>query len=236
MDHVGSIDDCSQPALQWLAASNAPRARLAREAPIDAAIKPFAALKTFRRAQEIAGSNGPATHWYRVVSGVARDCVFLANGRRQILDLLLTGDFFGVAGNDAAHRNTIEAVVDGTTIASFPRPRVEALAEADPCIARFVRTITLDAVARARTRMLVLGRMNALERVGSFLSEMAARSYDARAGAIVLPLSRYDIADYLGLSVETVCRTFSDLHRRNIIATLRGHRVRIIDRDALLNG
>jgi CRP/FNR family nitrogen fixation transcriptional regulator len=78
--------------------------------------------------------------------------------------------------------------------------------------------------------------MNALERVGSFLFEMAARSYDARAGAIVLPMSRYDIADYLGLSVETVCRTFSELHRRNIIATLRAHRVRIIDRDALLNG
>jgi len=205
------------------------------QVPLSAVMESVAVLKPFRRGQQIHGREGPGEHLYRIVSGMARDCVLLADGRRQILDLLLPGDFFGFTDH-AEPEVTVEAIVDGTLVASYPWRRLETLAESDPRLVRLLREIAFDAVSRSRGRMLILGQLNARERVGCFLVEMAERLSDGPAAALVLPMSRYDIADYLALSVETVCRVLTDLKGRGAITFTGTNRVKILDRCALQAG
>jgi CRP-like cAMP-binding protein len=154
------------------------------------------------------------------------------DGRRQIVDLLLPGDFFGFSVADE-YDFAVEAVVEGTTVASYPRRRIETLADTDPRLAREIRKLTFEAMARLQAQLLILGRMTAVEKVGSFLLEMADRLSDGQTDRIVLPISRYDIADYLGISVETVSRSITDLKHRGLIALAGTRRVRIVNRDAL---
>ena len=91
----------------------------------------------------------------------------------------------------------------------------------------------MEAITRLQARMLVLGRMTAAEKVGLFLIEMAARSHNSSVERIVLPMSRSDIADYLALSVETVCRALTDLKQSGTIRLSGSHCVTIVDHGAL---
>jgi CRP/FNR family transcriptional regulator, nitrogen fixation regulation protein len=132
---------------------------------------------------------------------------------------MLPGDFFGLLFGDRSDA-TIEAVQENTVVASYPRPRIEILAESDPKIARELRQIAFTALSRMQTQLLILGRITASEKVGSFILEMAARLSEVEPDQIALPVSRYDIADYLGISVETVSRALSDLKQRGAIRYL----------------
>jgi CRP/FNR family transcriptional regulator, nitrogen fixation regulation protein len=87
-----------------------------------------------------------------------------------------------------------------------------------------------------QTQLLILGRITALEKVGSFILEMAARLSNGDSGRVALPVSRYDIADYLGVSVETVSRALSDLKQRGVIKLLGTRTVSIVHRDLLEEG
>jgi CRP/FNR family transcriptional regulator, nitrogen fixation regulation protein len=193
----------------------------------------LATIVRYRRGQEIYRSEERAEHWYRIVSGVARKCALLADGRRRIVDFLLPGDFFGLTARDV-RAFTVEAIVEGTVVACYPRRRLERLADSDPQLARRVRELALEAASRLEAQILILGRTTALEKVSSFILEMAQRSSNgAAAEAVVLPMSRYDIADYLALSAETVSRSLTSLKRRAAIRLMGSHRVRIVDRSAL---
>jgi CRP-like cAMP-binding protein len=122
-------------------------------------------------------------------------------------------------------------------VAAYPRRRIETLADSDPKIAREIRQIAFAALSRLQTQLLILGRITALEKVGSFILEMAARlSDDGDADHVALPFSRYDIADYLGVSVETVSRSLSDLKHRGAIKLSGTRRVSIMDRNVLEEG
>jgi CRP/FNR family nitrogen fixation transcriptional regulator len=195
------------------------------------AIEPLAEVISHRRGEGVHRRD-VQSHLYRVVSGVARDCALLADGRRQIVDFLMAGDFFGYTPRDN-RQFSVEAVVDDTVVAQYPRHRVEILADSNPRLGRRLREIAFEAASRSQARTLILGRLSALERVGLFLLEMAQRSTDATGTAILLPMSRYDIADYLGLSSETVCRVLTDLKDRGAITFSGAHRVRIVDRVTL---
>jgi CRP-like cAMP-binding protein len=195
-------------------------------------IQPLAAVRACRRGEAIYPRVDPAEYLYRVVSGVARDCALLADGRRQIMAFLMPGDFFGFAARNE-HEFAIEAVIEGTVVARYPRERVEMLVDTNPRLSRRLRDMASEAIARSQSRLLILGRLSALERVAMFLIEMAERSVATVADAVVLPMSRYDIADYLALSVETVCRTVTELKRRGVIALAGPHCVKIIDESAL---
>jgi CRP-like cAMP-binding protein len=157
------------------------------------------------------------------------------DGRRQIVELLLPGDFFGFTVLNE-YDSTVEAVAEGTIVASYPRRRVEMLAEADPQLAREIRQVTFEALSRLQAQLMILGRITATEKVGSFLLAMAERLSDQTLDRIDLPISRYDIADYLGLSVETVSRSLTSLKNRGLIALSGPRSVKIIDRDALEEG
>lgn len=189
-------------------------------------IKATAAIHTYHCGEQIYGTDDIRNDWYRVVIGAARNCLLLPDGRRRIVDFFLAGDFFGLGAENGLHL-TVEAASDGAVVVRYPRRQVEALADSNPLIGRGVREVALQAVSRSHSRMLILGRVTAIEKVMSFLAEMAQRSSGPDA-MIDLQVSRYDIADYLALSVETVCRALTQLQYRHRIAMHGKRRIKII--------
>jgi CRP-like cAMP-binding protein len=197
-----------------------------------AALDSFAVSSRYGRGQEICSPTRPADAWFRVISGAARRCVVRADGRRQIVDLLLPEDFFGFTTHDE-YEFAVEAVAEGTHVARYPRRRVEMLADSDPRIARELREVAFDTLARLQSQLLIIGRVTALEKVSSFLLEMEQRLSASPAHRMVLPMSRYDIADYLAVSVETVSRSLTDLRQRGMITLAGTRQVNIVNHDAL---
>ena len=181
------------------------------------------------RGREIHGSDCTNDYWYRVESGAARCYVVFHGGRRQILDLLLPGDFFGFTGGEG-HFYGIDAVVDHTKVACYPRAALQALADSDPAIAHEVFELSLKAMARLQQLILIMGRTTAREKVGAFLLRIMQRVASDDTDRLLLPMSRYDIAEYLGLSVETVSRALTDLKDRGLISLAGPRRVQIVDR------
>jgi CRP/FNR family nitrogen fixation transcriptional regulator len=165
----------------------------------------------FARDQEVFGEGEPADKVYKVVAGAVRAFRLLADGRRQICDFFLPGDVFGVeAGPD--RRVTAEALADTVLIVA----RRSVLAEdTDPGAARSLWALAMADLRRSQDHALTLGRRSASERVAAFLIDMANRL--GTADALELPMSRQDMADYLGLTIETVSRTITDLQADGMI-------------------
>lgn len=186
------------------------------------------------RGEEIHGSECSDDYWYRVVRGAARCYIVLADGRRQILDLLLPEDFFGFAGFEGYFYG-VDAIAENTTVACYPRKEMLALLDDDPAVARAVSEMAFDAMARLQQLIVILGRITAREKVGAFLLTIMQRIESGNTDRLVLPTSRYDIADYLTLSVETVSRSLTDLKQRGLISLTGPRRVQIVDRDRLSN-
>ena len=167
----------------------------------------------YNRGAEIFGEAEPAEYVYQVVEGAVRSYKLLSDGRRQIGAFHLVGDIFGLE-NGLAHRFTAEAIVD-TTVRLAKRVSLEHVAEEDATVARDLLDMTTNNLQHAENHMLLLGRKTSLERVAAFLLEMDGRLN--AAGVMALPMSRRDIADYLGLTLETVSRALSCLHEKGIL-------------------
>jgi len=173
----------------------------------------------FARNEEIFAEEEDADFVYQVISGAVRDVRGLSDGRRQIGAFHLSGDVFGLECG-AAHRFSAEAVTD-CKIALIRRSALEKTAEADGAAARQLWNLTVCELQRLQEHLLLLGRKSAAERVALFLISMAERG---AAGEVVdLPMSRMDIADHLGLTIETVSRTMTQLERDHAI-TMAGPR------------
>src|SRR6201990_2480728 len=170
----------------------------------------------YSRGAEVFGEAEPADYIYQVVSGAVRSYKLLSDGRRQIGAFHLVGDIFGLE-NGGMHRFTAEAIVD-TTVSLVKRVSLAHIAEKDATVARDLLTMTASNLKHAEDHMLLLGRKTSLERVAAFLLEMDRRL--AAAGVLALPMSRRDIADYLGLTLETVSRALSQLHGKRILGFL----------------
>lgn len=172
--------------------------------------------------------------WYQLISGAARKSAVTADGRRHIVSFLLPGDLFGF-GARLIHRFSVEAIGADTVVARYPREPAQMLAESDAEVSRQVREAAFESIARLQMRVLLLTRRTALEKVCAFLLEMADHSASP-GDAFDLPMSRYDIADYLAIAVETLSRAFTMLRSRGAIAFCATRRIKIIDRNALENG
>jgi CRP-like cAMP-binding protein len=188
-------------------------------------------ILSYHRDQEIYGPTGTEEHWFCILSGAGRKYVLLVDGRRRIVDFLLPGDFFGFR---ARHEQffAADAIAAGTEVARYPRRAVETAADSNPVLARQIRELAFESISRSQARLLILGRVTAREKVKAFLDEMAHRSFDGRAHAVVLPMSRYDIADYLAVSVETVSRALTELKRRGTIRAAGTRRIEILSYDS----
>jgi CRP-like cAMP-binding protein len=195
----------------------------------------IAAVRSCHRRQEICRQGQAANTWYCVLSGAALRCVIKSDGRRQIVDLLFPGDFFGLAA-DAEYDYSVESATPGTVVAGYPRKQVEIQADSNPQLARELRQITLDGLSRLQEQLMILGRITAQEKVGSFILAMAGRLSSGESDSVTLPISRYDIADYLAVSVETVSRALSELKQHGLIRFTGTRVIQIIDRDALEDG
>lgn len=178
---------------------------------------------------EIYGEGDDAVSFYKVVHGVVRTCKFLSDGRRQIEAFYHEGDVFGFE-NGITHRLTAEAVSECTLIA-YRRKGVEQLVAANEALSQELFRYFMAGLARAQEHALVLGRRNSVERIGAFLHEAVKRSADRHT--IILPMSRRDIADYLGMTIETVSRTLSQLERDEVIALQAPRHIRVRDLDWL---
>jgi CRP-like cAMP-binding protein len=190
------------------------------------------AIMRFHRGETIYDQGDPAEYWYCVASGLARKCALMPEGRRRIVDFLLPGEFFGFSAGDE-HAFAVEAVVEGTTVARYPRGRIERLADGDPQLRRLIRELVFQAISRVQARILILGPTTAREKVFYFLADIAKRSSHETTAAVVLPMTRYDIADYLSLSVETVSRSLTRLRHSGAISLLDVRRVRILNEQQL---
>ena len=197
-------------------------------------LESLANLARYRSQQEIYDRNDPVVYRYRLVAGAARKFTMQPDGRRQIVDLLLPGDLFGFAQLHE-HSFTVEATVDDTLVARYPRARIDALAESDLRFGRLIRELTATEISRLQARILLLGRITTRERINAFLLEMAERLPNG-SDTIVLPMSRYDVADYLAVSVETVSRAFTALKQRGTIKFTGTRQMRIVNRNALDDG
>ncbi len=162
---------------------------------------------------EIYGEEEPAQFLYEVVSGAVRTSKLLSDGRRQVCSFYLPGDIFGLDAGEL-HRFSAEAVTT-SVVRVLDRRRVTAAAEREGGLRSQLLSLTAHELCHAHDHVLLLGRKSATERVVAFLLEMAARQ--PRRPAVDLPMSRSDIADYLGLTVETVSRTLSELESSGAI-------------------
>jgi CRP/FNR family transcriptional regulator, nitrogen fixation regulation protein len=183
----------------------------------------------FDRDEEIFGESESADFVYKVVSGAARSFRILSDGRRQITGFHLPGDVFGME-TGGEHRSSAEAIVE-SEVALVRRTAINRLADADVAAARQLWMLTATDLDDLRDHMMLLGRKSAAERVGSFLLQMADRAPAERGTR--LPMSRSDIADYLGLTIETVSRTLTQLERDRIISIQSARCIVLNDRAAL---
>lgn len=175
----------------------------------------------------------PAAHVFNVTSGAIKVYKLLVDGRRQMTGFIFPGDFLGLA-NDETYAYSAEAVA-ASTVCRFPRRKLEALLTKYPKMERRLLSVASHELAAAQEQMLLLGRKNAREKIASFLLMLSRRAAHRGLSAdpIFVPMSRNDIGDYLGLTTETVSRTFSDLKSKGIIELLPASKVRLARRAQL---
>jgi CRP/FNR family transcriptional regulator, nitrogen fixation regulation protein len=164
----------------------------------------------FAKDAQIFGQGDPSDNVYEVVRGAVRSCKLLSDGRCQITAFHLPVDIFGFDLGDTS----AEAIVD-TSLRIAKRRSLQQAALGNAAVGNDLWCLTASKLKRAEDHLLLLGRKTALERVMSFLVEMDCR-LDA-SGDLPLPMTRRDIGDYLGLTLETVSRVLSALHDKGVI-------------------
>jgi CRP/FNR family transcriptional regulator, nitrogen fixation regulation protein len=184
---------------------------------------------SYRKDEEIYGEGEPSEYVYQVIRGAVRTYKLLNDGRRQIGAFLLPGDVFGLYSG-SAHRLTAEAIVD-TTVRLVKRHNLEAAAGSNVKVAHNLWTMTASELRHAEDHMLLLGRKTAMEKVATFLLEMDRRL--AKAGMMALPMCRRDIGDYLGLTLETVSRTLSQLSDQGVLVFSSARQIVLRNRQRL---
>jgi len=191
-------------------------------------IEMMGAAMPFARNSEIYGEGEPADYVYMLVSGAVRTTKVLDDGRRQVGAFYLPGDIFGLEAGEE-HPFCAEAIT-ASTVVVVKRSVLVALAGRDAEAARQLWALTARELDLVRAHMMQLIR-TAQERVACFLIEMAHRQ--AASDRVELPMSRQDIADHLGLTIETVSRTFTQLADEATIALPAHRRVVLRNRAAL---
>ncbi len=197
---------------------------------------------------------GQTVHWQEeevtalgnIISGVLKMTRTMEDGRQQIVGLLFPSDFLGRTFSDRAASN-VEAASD-VEICTFPRARFEALLQRYPDLESRLLAHTLDELDAAREWMLLLGRKSAAEKVATFLLHLARRRVQIGCGHSTfgdkdadddqpihfeLPMTRADMADYLGLTIETVSRQMTRLKKAGIIDVANNRSITVDSRAAL---
>ncbi len=190
-----------------------------------------AAVVPFIAGQEVVGEGDPTENFFLVMRGLFRAVKYTRDGRRQVFAFYMPGDICGLEP-DATHKLSIEAV-DRSAMAILPRQACRLRMDDDPRL----NAALFEGATRARTlsidHMLMIGRSSAEERLAWFLTMISLRLAPFGADVVELAMQRQDIADYLGLTIETVSRTFTHFKERGLITLPRKRRVEILRSDEL---
>jgi CRP/FNR family transcriptional regulator, nitrogen fixation regulation protein len=203
---------------------------VASPAPVTGLFDMMGAPLTFVRNEEVYGEGEPAEYLYTVQTGCVRTSKILNDGRRQIGAFYLPGDVFGLEAGEA-HSYSAEALAP-TTVRIVKRTALNSRAAGDSAMASHLLKVTTKELQRTQNHILLLIK-SAQERVAGFLLEMVNRK-PSGATEIELPMSRQDIADYLGLTIETVSRTLTLLENISAIALPTSRHVILRNRSALV--
>jgi CRP/FNR family nitrogen fixation transcriptional regulator len=187
------------------------------------------AVQNIAQDCEIFSEGNSAEYFYKVVSGVVRTCKFLMSGRRQIDGFHVAGEIFGFEPG-AQHLLSAEAVTDCVLIA-YRKHKVDMFAGSDKLLFPELLVFAMQGMAKAQHHSLLLGRRSAVEKVAGFLLDWVEKGSNHQT--ISLAMTRQDIADYLGLTIETVSRTLSQLERDNIIELPSARQIRLRNFNAL---
>src|SRR5215469_4610333 len=188
-------------------------------------------VRSYPRKSQIIREDDPADHVYEVVNGTVCTCKMLRGGRRQIAGFYFAGDIVGLE-SAKKHNIAVEAITNAK-VRIFKKRALTALASSNPEVSDRLLALTGGELARTQDHLLLLLSTTAEERIISFLIEMVQRVSPREDGVINLPMFRRDIADYLGLTLETVSRTLWDFERRGAIEILGRS---IVLRDQSANG
>ena len=196
------------------------------------------AYRDFPAAREILASGEAAPIVGSIVKGVVKLTKTLQDGRTQMVGLLFPGDFVGHAMRPRAEYDAVAAT--DVTLCLFQRGPFEQLLRTKPSLEKRLLEMTLNELDAARDWLLLLGRKSAREKLASFVLMLARR--EAAAGApqggavaVSLPLTRAEIAEYLGMTIETVSRQFTKLRSDGVIAFDSTRALRVPDLDRLID-
>lgn len=197
------------------------------------ALRRIAVARRYPSGRMVIIQGEPAEAVYAVASGALAVYGSLSDGRRQVFGFLYAGDMLGIGAGTGTYAYSVDAL-SASELCRFARRRLESLCESDRAIRRALLTHATHELILAQERLLVLGRLSASERIASFLTSLHRRlANPGAADDIWLPMTRGDIGDYLGLSMETVSRVLSQLVRQGFIALPSPHHVILLDRAGL---
>jgi CRP/FNR family nitrogen fixation transcriptional regulator len=198
--------------------------------PVGAQVRPYETQLTVKAGETIFHEGDEAVYFYKVVAGSVRLVKAVANGHRQICDFNLAGDLIGFS-NAAEHEFTAEVIQDCTLI-RYRRKDTNTLIRSDAAFACELQTLTAKGLSSAYAHMVRLCHRSAHDRLAWFLLSMAERAED-EDGWIALPMTRVDIADYLGMAHETVSRAFTQLKKSRTIIEPTLNRIKLVNRESL---
>jgi CRP/FNR family transcriptional regulator len=202
---------------------------LARDAVSQVAA--ISSLQTVAAGTALFTEGDDANNVYEVVRGILKLYKLLPDGRRQITGFLSGGDLLGLSVS-GVYFYTAEAVTD-LTLCRYSRAGFDRLVDEVPGFARRLLAVHSDELRAAQDQMVLLGRKMSDEKMSSFLLMLADRQDVADGNVVDVPMSRNDIADYLGLTTETVSRTITKLKTLGIIRAASSARIILVDRERL---
>lgn len=189
-------------------------------------------LQKVKAGQTLFAEGDDAETVFEMVQGILKLYKLLPDGRRQIMGFVSTDTLIGYSEDDT-FQYTAEAVTD-VSLCRYSRTQFNRLLDEVPGFARRVLTARSQDLHLAQDQMLLLGRKTAVERIATFLLHLGKLQMAATGGASLhVPMTRADIADYLGLTIETVSRTLTKLKRDRIICLPEAVRITLVDRERL---
>lgn len=211
------------PKLSAAVANRGPQSR--------SALASLGAIAHFGRNNTIFAEGDGADYSYKVIAGAVRLSKMMSDGRRQISEFALPGDFFGINWLEE-HAVTAEAL-NNVSLICYARGRLDRLCDENREVREEIFSNLRHDLWAAQNHLVILGRQSALERVASFFVHLAERSRTTDKSKIDVPMTRQDIADYLGLTIETVCRMLTKLKSSGIIDIPDRHTIHVRNMAAL---
>ena len=197
-------------------------------------MRALGAMQRLEPGQPIFHEGDPVRRVFMLANGSLKIYTLLADGRRQITGFMFPGDFLGISIDDE-YAFTAEALVR-SELWWFTREAFDRFVEDNPKVERELYRLAAHELAAAQSQMVLLGRKTAAERLASFFLSLIERQelvVGEKQAEFDLPMSRLDIADYLGLTKETVSRMLAELRNRTFIRLMSQDRVEVIDRAGL---